>query len=294
MIQLNRLEGFFWVAKTGGYAKAARAFPYPITQPAVHQQVKKLEAEVGAPLFERVGKDRIVLTPAGKTLYDFVAPFYTRLPGIVRRARSGEAEGELRIESNPLFVRWVLPGWLRRLQKKHPGISVELCELRHFDCGPLMRGETDMIVAFLPELPDDIDSVRVATLSPFLIHPTNHRLASRKRLRVNDFSGETFVGYAKGTMMRSLQEEELDRSGTLPSNIITAESVDSILGIVASGLGFSLVPSVLAEGPRLPGLAARAVGGKRNRYPVYAAWRRSAGDNPLLRAALALAPKVSA
>ena len=34
---LHRLEGFFWVARTGGYARAARAFPYPITQPAVRR-----------------------------------------------------------------------------------------------------------------------------------------------------------------------------------------------------------------------------------------------------------------
>lgn len=39
---LQRLEGFYWVARIGGYARAARAFPYPITQPGVHQQVRRL------------------------------------------------------------------------------------------------------------------------------------------------------------------------------------------------------------------------------------------------------------
>jgi len=294
MIQLNRLEGFYWVAKTGGYAKAARAFPYPITQPAVHQQVKKLEGEVGAALFERVGKDRIVLTPAGQTLYDFVAPFYTRLPSIVRSVRSGEAEGELHIQSNPTFVRYVLPGWLRQLQKKHPGIDIVLSDLRGFDCSTLQRGESDLIVSFLPDIPEGVEAVRIGTLYPFLVYPANHSLASRKRVRLRDFAGETFVGHAKGSMMRNLQDDELQRTGTEPSHVISTDSVDTILGIVASGLGFSMVPSALAEGPRLPGLVARPIGGKRNRYPVYAAWRASAADNPLLRAALALAPKVTA
>ena len=59
MIQLHRLEGFYWVARTGGYARAARAFPYPLTQPAVHQQVRKLEEDLGARLFER-GRGRSV------------------------------------------------------------------------------------------------------------------------------------------------------------------------------------------------------------------------------------------
>ena len=53
MIQIHRLEGFYWVAKTLGYARAARAFPYPITQPAIHQQVKKLEVELDLDLFDQ-------------------------------------------------------------------------------------------------------------------------------------------------------------------------------------------------------------------------------------------------
>ena len=59
---LQRLEGFYWVAKHQGYARAARAFPYPITQPGVHQQISRLEQELGVKLFERTGKDRVVLT----------------------------------------------------------------------------------------------------------------------------------------------------------------------------------------------------------------------------------------
>ena len=55
MVDLHRLEGFWLVATHGGYARAARAAAYPITQPALHQQVKKLEAEVGITLLERVG-----------------------------------------------------------------------------------------------------------------------------------------------------------------------------------------------------------------------------------------------
>ncbi|MDX2010730.1 MAG: LysR family transcriptional regulator, partial [Myxococcaceae bacterium] len=58
-MNLQRLEGFYWVARQQGYARAARAFPYPITQPGVHQQVRRLEDELGVKLFERVGKDRV-------------------------------------------------------------------------------------------------------------------------------------------------------------------------------------------------------------------------------------------
>src|SRR5271166_1892663 len=60
MTSLDRLTGFYWVARTQGYARAVRSFPYPITEPGVHQQVRRLEKELGVPLFVRVGKDRVV------------------------------------------------------------------------------------------------------------------------------------------------------------------------------------------------------------------------------------------
>ncbi len=290
MIQLNRLEGFYWVAREGGYAKAARAFPYPITQPAVHQQVKKLEGEVGVALFERIGKDRIELTPAGRRLFDFVAPFYTGLPRVIRHAQSGEAEGEFRIESAPIFVRHIVPAWLRRLQKKHPGISIELCEMRDQTCERLVCGETDLVIGYLPKVPAGIATQRVATLYPFIVHPSNHALAKRKRVGVKDIGGEVFLGYAKGSVMRKLQDRELRQAGTEPAQIITTDSVDVILGFVASGLGVSLIPFLTPEGPKMHGLVARPFGGKRNRYPVHAAWRESASDSPLIQAVLSLAP----
>ena len=106
MIQIQRLEGFYWVAFTGGYARAARAFPYPISQPAVHQQVSKLQRELETTLFERVAKDRVRLTPAGRHLFDFVAPFYEGLPAVVRSLKGAEHGGEIHIQAASL-----LPGF---------------------------------------------------------------------------------------------------------------------------------------------------------------------------------------
>src|SRR5687768_1222943 len=130
MIQLQRLEGFYWVARCEGYARAARAFPYPITQPGVHQQVKRLESELGVRLFERVGKDRVVLTPKSRALYEYVAPFYEGLSEVERSLRSGEVGGRLRIHASGHMLRHLLPPWLRRLQGERPDIEVLLFEAK--------------------------------------------------------------------------------------------------------------------------------------------------------------------
>src|SRR4051812_33408522 len=129
MMNLQRLEGFYWVAKTQGYARAARAFPYPITQPGVHQQVRRLEEELNVKLFERVGKDRVVLTPRGHVLFDAVVGFFEQLPVIEARVRGGVVGGTLKMHAAGHLLRHLVPEWLRRLQLKRPDITVALTDV---------------------------------------------------------------------------------------------------------------------------------------------------------------------
>ncbi len=290
MIQLNRLEGFYWVAKTGGYAKAARAFPYPITQPAVYQQVKKLEAEVGVALFERAGKDTILLTPAGRKLHEFVEPFFAELKALTRALRAGDLGGELRVQASALFLRHLMPAWIRRLARRSPQVRIDLQELPERGPDPLRSGDTDLVVTYLDEDRPGVETRHIADLHAFLVLPADHRLAERKQPRLRDLAGDPFVGFTPGTLPHELQLEELARHGVVPQRTINASSADTILGFVESGVGYSLVPSLREDGPRLRGVVAKRLTGKRHRYPVYAAWRESSNENPLITAALAVAP----
>ena len=142
MIGLAQLEGFYWVARCQGYTRAAAAFPYPITQPAVHKQVAKLERELGARLFERVARDRVVLTPAGARLYDFAAPFFAGLPDVAQQISTASYGGTLRVETSGLVLRYLLPGWIRRLVRNRPDIEISLTEHHIADTARLHRGET--------------------------------------------------------------------------------------------------------------------------------------------------------
>lgn len=290
MIQLHRLEGFFWVARTGGYARAARAFPYPITQPAVHQQVKKLETDLGLALFERVGKDRMALTAAGQRLYRFVAPFFEGLPGVVRSISSGDYAGELEIHSAPLFLRRLMPSWIQRLRKQRPGVSIVLREMPRTDVGLLRGGEADLIVDHLPDVPDDIATMTIGTLRTFVVLPARHPLAGRKRLKLDKLEGETFISYNPGLLPHELQMKALAHHGLKPEQTLSAGSADTILGFVEAGLGFSLVPDLSPDGPKGRNVAALPLTPKAE-FPVYAAWRKDTPENPLLDAALETAPK---
>ncbi|MEZ6014274.1 MAG: LysR family transcriptional regulator [Planctomycetota bacterium] len=291
MLQVQRLEGFYWVAREGGYARAARAFPHPITQPAVHQQVKKLEGELGVALFERVAKDRVVLTPAGIRLYDFVKPFFEGLPGLVRSMRDGEYSGELRIETSNLLLRYMLPAWIRRLRKQHPRIQVQVSETRHPELAALRRGDVDLVIEHLYEVPDDVATMRVGVVRPYVVLPRSHRLAGKKRVELAALSEDPFISYVPNQRARELQLEALARHSATPPHLLSASSAEGILGLVEAELGWSILPWLDASGPRSKGVVALPLAAPKVDFPVVAAWRKDAAVNPLLDAALETAPR---
>lgn len=290
-LELSRLEGFYWVAKTGGYSRAARAFPYPITQPAVHQQVRKLEAGLGAALFARAGRDQMRLTAAGRSLYDVVAPFLESLPGVERAIRRGSAGGTLTIHAAALILRDLMPAWIRRLRRARPDIHVELHEAERPEPGLLTAGRTDLLVDYLPDLPAHLEARPVAAVRPFVALPASHPLASRKRWSLEALREETFVFYNPDLPAHRLQAGLLSRHGIAPERSLAASTAETILAFVEAGLGWSLVPSLSEAGPRTPGVASRPLPFPRHGFPVVAAWRPSGSPDPLIQAALEAAPR---
>jgi len=290
MIDLHRLLGFHLVATEGGYARAARAAAYPITQPALHQQVKKLEAEVGVTLLERVGKDRMQPTPAGVRLLAFVGPFLRDLPGVVRSLQTGAFDGPLAIQAESLLIRQLLPNWLLALRRQRPKVQVHLQEIASPDVAALRTGRADVMVAHLPEVPDDIAPQPVAELHPFVVAPRGGRQRHRS-LQLRDLADLPFLAYPLGSRQHALQMQALATHGMVPAQTMNLDTADTILGFVESGLGWSLVPSLDPKGPIGRRLVSVPLARPRVTFPVVMAWRKDAPENPMLDAMLACAPR---
>jgi DNA-binding transcriptional LysR family regulator len=289
MTSLDRLTGFYWVARTEGYARAVRSFPYPITEPGIHQQVRRLETELGLRLFVRVGKDRVVPTEAGRALYTFVAPFLEQLPTVAESLRTGRFGGTLRVGAAALLVQRLLPDWLRRLQRRRPDIDVALTELKTPDLELLRGGELDLLVDHLPQVPVDVEVRTIAQLSSFLVLPAGHPLAGRKPLPVLALRDVPFIAYNADRAGRMQQLRGLAAHGGPDKEQYSADSAESLLGFVAAGLGFSIVPWLDPRGPRRAGVVVERLHVPGSEFPVYAAWRRGL-HHPLVDAAMEAAP----
>src|SRR3954468_18239376 len=98
-MNVHHLELFYYVAKHGGISAAVRQIPYGIQQPAVSGQMRALEENTGAQLFER---SPFRLTPAGEKLYAHVLPFFENLEALASELRDGAGESELRVGASEL------------------------------------------------------------------------------------------------------------------------------------------------------------------------------------------------
>lgn len=289
-MQLHRLEGFYWVARHRGYARAARGFPYPITQPGVHHQVKKLEEELGLPLFERVAKDEVRLTLAGERLYSFCAPFFEELPILVDRMKSDAVGGVLRIDASGLVLRELMPAWIQRLRKAHPDVEIELAEIQVPEPTRLSRGDCHVIVDFVYELDPGLESRRVSTAYTFLALPAGHRLA-KQAPEARLLAKEPFIAYHASLPHHAVQMAAIRRKVGTPERTLSASSVDSILALVRAGLGYSVVPWLDAKGPKIEGVVTFRQSGPGTDFPILAVTRPGGAEHPLVKAFFAVAPE---
>ncbi len=131
-MNIHHLELFYYVAKYEGITAAVRKMPFGIQQPAVSGQIIQLEEDLGVKLFNR---RPFALTPEGEELYDFVYPFFSRLPEVGARLR-GEEGVHLRIAASASYLRHHLPNLLEQMRIEDPGLRLTLREVTP----PLVHG----------------------------------------------------------------------------------------------------------------------------------------------------------
>jgi DNA-binding transcriptional LysR family regulator len=167
---------------------------------------------------------------------------------------------------------------------------VALTEVQTADVGLLRSGETDLLVDWLDETPGDVAVQEVARTEAWVVAPSHGPYAQRGRLQLAQLAQVPFISYHADRSLKELQREALRLHGVNPREAFAADSSDTILGFVAAGLGFSLIPALTTAGPKLAGVLAQRLERPVTSFPIVAAWRRSSAMNPLVEAALAVAP----
>ncbi len=241
------------VAARGSFTGAAESLGY--TQSAVSRQVAGLEGAAGTPLFERRARG-VRLTDAGTallrradTVLDEVDAAQRELDGI-----SELATGSLRVGAFPTAVAALLPRALRGFRERHPGMDISLREGgTSSQIRRLISGSAEVaVVSVLPKRQAPRD--RRVTLEHLMDDPLllavgfNHPLATRRTVNLDDLASERWIASstkASDSMLGAWQWAEWK-----PRVELIAKEWTAKLGLVAAGLGVTLVPGLAADAVR--------------------------------------------
>jgi DNA-binding transcriptional LysR family regulator len=241
-----QLETFLAVAQTGSFSTAATQVHR--TQPAVSQIVRKLEEEVGEPLFDRSTRDGM-LTDAGRVLEEYAQ----KLLNLRREARTSLEElrqfqrGTLAIAANEFTALYLLPV-LEEFRRFCPMIKIAVHRA-------LASSITDQLAAHTVELgvlsfrPEGsvLQSVVVFCDQLTFVVPPRHPLAKAKSVSIRQLGAESFVAHNVVSPYRLKVQEAFKRHKT-PLNIgVEMPTIEAIKRFVASGNGVALVPGIAVE-----------------------------------------------
>ncbi|MFI7143038.1 LysR family transcriptional regulator [Streptomyces massasporeus] len=287
-MELRQLEYFLAVAEELNFSRAAVRLS--MTQPPLSAQIRRLEEEMDVLLFERTTR-QVRLTAAGRLFQQSARRLLAQLRDDVldaQRAARGEV-GRLALGFVPSATIEILPPLLREFRERHSGVYLDLHELTPpQQVEGLRDGWLDCACFYLPfadEPPFGDRGLRYAAMSrePLMAAlPPGHPLVSQRSIRVADLADEPFVlvGGHAGQGLRQTVMEQCRRGGFVPRAVQEAVLVQTIAGLVASGVGVALVPASVRHIQRA-GVTYRAL--RHNPLHVEMGLVWSAGNvNPAL------------
>ncbi|HWF53357.1 MAG TPA: LysR substrate-binding domain-containing protein [Solirubrobacteraceae bacterium] len=241
--ELRQLRYFVAVAEAGSFTRAAQRLT--IAQQSLSTQIRTLERQLGADLFERTSRG-VGITDVGEVLLRearAVLARADRAAETVARAVQGR-EGTLRVGFLSSVANYLMPPVVRRFRERHPGIELQAQEL---PIAGLVAGVRDgLLDAGLsrPPLVDDLQTEEVLTEPVAAVLPEGHPLGSRATLTLAELADEPWVLTTRASWppWHRKYDEDFARAGFRPRVVQRGTSPQNLLALVAAGAGITRLP----------------------------------------------------
>jgi len=246
-MELHQLRYFCAVAETSSFSRAAEQSH--VSQPSLSQQILKLEDELGARLFDRLGRS-VRLTELGKT-------FLPRAHAVLRELEAAKGEvvegkefigGPVTVGVIPTVAPYFLPSRLTAFSRKFPQVRLTVVEeITPVLLERLRAGTIDVAILALPLRGHEFVTVPLLTERLFAALPKKHKLNSRPSLSLKDLRAEPFLLLRDGHCFRDTAVAACDRARLRPQIVFESGQFSSLLSMVGAGMGVSIVPEMAIE-----------------------------------------------
>lgn len=245
LLEFRQLQYFVRVARLQHVTKAAEELH--VAQSAVSRQIHRLEEELGVRLFKQKGRN-VQLTPVGQLFLRRAESLLTDLDRAVMEIQEflDPEAGEIRLGFPHSLGIHLIPRAVAAFRKLHPNVKFRF---RQGMFPSLIRDvlEAEADLAFISPYPEKHEQVAgevILTEELFAILPENHPLASEVSIDLAQLKEDSFVLFSPGYSLRSLVWDACREAGFTPRIAFEGEETDTIRGLVAAGMGVSLLPEM--------------------------------------------------
>jgi DNA-binding transcriptional LysR family regulator len=294
-MELRHIRYFLVLAEELHFRRAARRLS--ITQPALSIQIRDLERSVGVPLLARTNR-QVQLTEAGRAFLEGARLVVDQVDRAVQDAkRAGRGEiGELALGFVGSAAYVVLPELLRAFRKAYPQVTLRLASMTTKEqLAALAEHRLDLGLLRLP-IDDSTLAWRRVTTEPLVaVLPSTHPQANEARIPLGTLANEHFILYprADSPAIRDAIVSLCRGSGFSPTIAQESGEMQTILGLVAGGIGVALV--IAPEGYRSVGdvvIKPLVEDQAAPRWDMALAWRRDREQRPVVQAFLSASEKL--
>ncbi|MEU0053533.1 LysR substrate-binding domain-containing protein [Streptomyces sp. NPDC006309] len=258
-MELRQLEYFVAVAEEQNFTRAAERVH--ISQSGVSAQIRRLERELGAELFDRSARS-VTLTVAGKAALEHARAALAAAEAV------GQAVGEVtHLIRGRLTVGMVIGCTLTPLfdalaafHEAHPGVEITLLEDSSDRLVEGVRsGAVDLaLIGAATATPDGLEALTIISERLVAAVPAGHPLAKRRRVSLRDVIAYPIVCMPRGTGLRAVFDRACAAQGLQPAIALQASAADAIADLAARGLGVAVLSNSMAGSYR-DRLAVRTV-----------------------------------
>ncbi|CAM4309207.1 LysR family transcriptional regulator [Paenibacillus tarimensis] len=254
-MELRQLYYFVKVASREHVTRAAEELH--VAQSAVSRQIHQLEEELGVKLFVQKGRN-LQLTPVGQLFLKRAESIITDLERAIIEIHEfmDPDHGEIRIGFPHSLGTHLIPKVVAMFRKAHPNVRFRFKQGMYPSLiRDVMDGEVDL--AFISPLPENLGQICgqvVLTEKLYALLPLGHPLAEELSIELSQLKDDPFVLFREGYSLRPIVWDACLEAGFTPNIAFEGEETDTIRGLVAAGMGVTLLPemAVYHSGPMQP------------------------------------------
>lgn len=243
-MELNQLRYFIAVAETKNFTEAAARLH--VSQPALSYQIKRLENELGARLFDRTSR-KVSLTIDGRTFLPLAQSVLLKAEEAVRvmEERLGVVTGRAHFGCIPSAAAYIVPPILASFRRNFPGIEVSLVEA---GAGELERavldGAVDFAIVSDPNTPESLEVTPLLSEELLLAVPSHHRFAGLPTIALRALADEPLVMLDSSFTLGPQVIEYCRKAGFEPRIAYQTGALESVKSFVRNELGIAILPKM--------------------------------------------------